>query len=277
MITKESKPWTRWWWLGSDVDSANLTYNLEALAQAGIGGVEITPIYGVKGREAHCIDYLSPEWMAHLHFTLSEAARLGMGVDMNTGTGWPFGGPEVTVDDAATRALFQEYILKGGEPFNESIEVRDQRQKEFARLDKLIVYATDGGATDITGHVSPDGTLNWEAPAGEAYKLIALFIGKTGQRVKRAAPGGEGYVLDHFDKDAVKRYLAKFDTAFEQSNTPFPEAFFNDSYEVYGADWTPTLLDEFELRRGYKLQDYFPELLADGATETSVRVISDYR
>ena len=195
MITKESKPWTRWWWLGSDVDSANLTYNLETLAQAGIGGVEITPIYGVKGREAHCIDYLSPEWMAHLHFTLSEAARLGMGVDMNTGTGWPFGGPEVTVDDAATRALFQEYILKGGEPFNESIEVRDQRQKEFARLDKLIVYATDGGATDITGHVSPDGTLNWEAPAGEAYKLIALFIGKTGQRVKRAAPGGEGYVL----------------------------------------------------------------------------------
>ena len=277
MITKESKPWTRWWWLGSDVDSANLTYNLETLAQAGIGGVEITPIYGVKGREAHCIDYLSPKWMAHLDFTLSEAARLGMGVDMNTGTGWPFGGPEVTVDDAATRALFQEYILKGGEPFNESIEVRDQRQKEFARLDKLIVYATDGGATDITGHVSPDGTLNWEAPAGEAYKLIALFIGKTGQRVKRAAPGGEGYVLDHFDKDAVKRYLAKFDTAFEQSNTPFPEAFFNDSYEVYGADWTPTLLDEFELRRGYKLQDYFPELLADGATETSVRVISDYR
>ncbi len=49
--TNESKPWTRWWWFGSDVDSANITYNLEALAQAGIGGVELTPIYGVKGRE----------------------------------------------------------------------------------------------------------------------------------------------------------------------------------------------------------------------------------
>ncbi len=259
------------------MDSANLTYNLEALALAGIGGVEITPIYGVKGREAHYIDYLSPEWMTHLNFTLTEAERLGMGVDMNNGTGWPFGGPEVTLNDAATRAIFQEYILKGDEPFNELINVRDKRQREFARLDKLIAYSTDGEATDITEQVAPDGTLNWEAPEGQRYQLIALFIGKTLQQVKRAAPGGEGYVLDHFNKEAVKRYLGKFDTAFEQSSTPFPNAFFNDSYEVYGADWTPTLLEEFKQRRGYELQDYFPELLTDGATETSVRVISDYR
>jgi len=46
--------------MGNDVDSANLTYNLEALSEAGIGGVEITPIYGVKGRENHYIQYLSP-------------------------------------------------------------------------------------------------------------------------------------------------------------------------------------------------------------------------
>ena len=166
------------------MDSANLTYNLEALALAGIGGVEITPIYGVKGREAHYIDYLSPEWMTHLNFTLTEAERLGMGVDMNNGTGWPFGGPEVTLNDAATRAIFQEYILKGDEPFNELINVRDKRQREFARLDKLIAYSTDGEATDITEQVAPDGTLNWEAPEGQRYQLIALFIGKTLQQVK---------------------------------------------------------------------------------------------
>ncbi|MDD3511849.1 MAG: glycosyl hydrolase, partial [Fermentimonas sp.] len=78
-ITAESKPWTRWWWMGSDVDSAGLTYNLEALSNAGIGGVEITPIYGVKGRESHYINYLSPDWMKMLDFTITEAGRLGMG------------------------------------------------------------------------------------------------------------------------------------------------------------------------------------------------------
>lgn len=276
-VTEESKPWTRWWWMGSDVDSANLTYNLEALGKAGIGGVEITPIYGVKGREASYIDYLSPEWMGMLDFTISEASRLGMGVDMNNGTGWPFGGPEVSIEDAATRAIFQEYELKGGSQLNELIEVRNERQREFARLDKLIAYSSDGEIEDITEHVSSDGALNWSAPQEKEYKLIALFIGKTRQQVKRAAPGGEGFVLDHFDKGAVERYLEKFDTAFEKNDASFPNAFFNDSYEVYGADWTPSLLDEFEQRRGYKLQDYFPELLANGATETSVRVVADYR
>ena len=61
-ITNEMKPWTRWWWMGSAVDSSGITYNMEALARAGLGGVEITPIYGVKGREAQYIDYLSPKW-----------------------------------------------------------------------------------------------------------------------------------------------------------------------------------------------------------------------
>jgi hypothetical protein len=213
-ITREAKPWTRWWWLGSAVDSAGITYNLEALSRAGIGGVEITPIYGVKGKEAQYIDYLSPQWMKMLAFTVSEAGRLDMNVDMNNGTGWPFGGPEVSVDDAATKAVFRDNQLE---------------------------------------------------------------IGKTGQQVKRAAPGGEGNVLDHLNRDAVKRYFEKFDRAFAATETPFPQGVFNDSYEVYGADWTPALLDEFEKRRGYRLQDYLSELSANGVTDTSARVIADYR
>lgn len=276
-ITRESKPWTRWWWMGNDVDSVNLAYNLAELSKAGIGGVEITPIYGVKGRERYWLNYLSPEWMNILDFTITEAVRRGMGVDMNNGTGWPFGGPEVSLEDAATMAIFEEYRLKGGQSLNEPVTVRDKRQKAFARLDKLIAYSPDGEKVDITDKVSAEGKLDWLAPQGKDYKLIALFFLKTGQQVKRAAPGGEGYVINHFDKRAVMRYLGKFDTAFAENNTPFPNTFFNDSYEVYGADWTPELLDEFEKRRGYKLQDYFPELLANEATDISSRVITDYR
>ena len=276
-ITKESKPWTRWWWLGSDVDQKGLTYNLEKMAKAGIGGVEITPIYGVKEREEHYINHLSPKWMEMLAFTEAEANRLGMGVDMNTGTGWPFGGPEITIEDAATKAIFQEYELKAGQQLKENIIVKDEKQKEFAKLSKVIAYSSKGEKLDITDKVSTEGKLDWTAPQGNDYKLIALFIGKTLQKVKRAAPGGQGYVLNHFDKDAVMRYFGKFDKAFAENNTPFPNSFFNDSYEVYGADWTPDLLEQFEKRRGYKLQDYFPELLADGATDISARVICDYR
>ncbi|MFR9261629.1 MAG: hypothetical protein ACLVL2_12985 [Bacteroides cellulosilyticus] len=48
-VTTEAKPGARWWWMGSAVDAANLTRNLEAYSKAGMGTMEVTPIYGVQG------------------------------------------------------------------------------------------------------------------------------------------------------------------------------------------------------------------------------------
>ncbi|MCC8174706.1 MAG: glycosyl hydrolase family 2, partial [Odoribacter sp.] len=241
-----------------------------------MGGVEITPIYGVKGNEANDIDFLSPKWMEMLEHTIREATRLGMGVDMNTGTGWPYGGPEVTIEDAATKAIFQEYSLKGGENLSENILVQDAKQKDVATFSKLMAFSEDGKKLDLTNKVAADGILNWVAPAGE-WKLIAVFNGKTLQKVKRAAPGGEGYVMNHFSAQAVKNYLGRFENAFASSNTSYPNGFFNDSYEVYGADWTPDMFEQFRKRRGYKLEEYLPDFLLNGSTEISARVVSDYR
>src|SRR5438874_8860667 len=87
-ITSQQKPWTRWWWLGSAVDKPNLTRELQAFADAGFGGVEITPIYGALGYEDRYIDFLSPRFMEMLRHLREESKRLGMRVDMATGTGW---------------------------------------------------------------------------------------------------------------------------------------------------------------------------------------------
>lgn len=130
-----------------------------------------------------------------------------------------------------------------------------------------------------------DGVLDWKAPKGE-WRLIAAFCGKTLQKVKRAAPGGEGYVMDHFSARAVRNYLGRFERAFSGhaagttrlAATAYPHHFFNDSYEVYKADWTAGLFDEFFARRGYKLEEHLPEFLAEGErTEAARRIISDYR
>lgn len=281
-VKTEARPAARWWWMGSAVDKEGLTHNLEAYAEKGLATVEITPIYGVIGNEANDIDYLTPEWMEVLKHTMSEAARLGMNVDMNNGTGWPFGGPEVTIEDAATRALFQTYTVQGGEQLAESVVVKDRKQKDVAKLGCLMAYGPDGKTVNLTKKVAADGKLAWTAPKGGEWTLIAQFTGKTLQKVKRAAPGGEGYVMDHLDKGAVKRYLSKFDKAFKENGLKqVPNNFFNDSYEVYGADWTPTLLKEFAKRRGYRLEDHFPEFLdeARGAarTDATARIVSDYR
>src|SRR5206468_8557332 len=98
-ITRETKPWTRWWWMGSAVDDAGITGDLESLRDGGLGGVEITPIYGVAGAESLFIQYLSDDWIGRLEHTLREAGRIDIGVDMATGTGWPFGGRSVGEND----------------------------------------------------------------------------------------------------------------------------------------------------------------------------------
>src|SRR5690349_16675729 len=90
-ITQQTKPWTRWWWEGSAVDKPNLTAAMQLYQQAGLGGLEITPIYGVKGEEKKFIEFLSPKWVEMFLYTLQEAKRLNLGIDMATGTGWPFG------------------------------------------------------------------------------------------------------------------------------------------------------------------------------------------
>jgi len=43
-ITKQTKPWARWWWQGSAVNKPDLTTNMEKYSAAGLGGLEITPI-----------------------------------------------------------------------------------------------------------------------------------------------------------------------------------------------------------------------------------------
>jgi hypothetical protein len=94
---------------------------MEAYKKAGLGGVEITPIYGVSGAEEQFINYLTPEWIELLKHTFDEAARLDMGVDMATGTGWPFGGPWVSDNDACKNVVFKTYKLGAGKKLTERI------------------------------------------------------------------------------------------------------------------------------------------------------------
>ncbi|MFR9165449.1 MAG: glycosyl hydrolase [Dysgonomonas sp.] len=275
IVKSEMKPAARWWWLGSAVDKENLKYNIEEYARKGMGGLEITPIYGVKGNEANDIEYLSPKWMKMLDFSEKIAAYVGVKIDMNTGTGWPFGGPDVTIENAATKVIFQEYHLKGGEKLNKPVVVEDKKQKDVAKLYRLMAYSDKGDKIDLTDKVS-NGNLEWISPKGN-WHLIAVFNGKTRQKVKRAAPGGEGYVMNHFSHKAVADYLGKYTKAFAETGTKYPNTFFNDSYEVYGADWTPDMFEQFEKRRGYKLEDYLQEFVSKEKTDISSRVISDYR
>lgn len=276
-VTETTKPWTRWWWMGSAVDEKGLDKQLTTLSKAGFGGVEIVPIYGAKGFENKYINYLSPEWMKMLQFTTNKAKSLQMGVDMSVGTGWPIGGPQVSENDAATKIIVQTYEIQSNEKFSKKIVLKDEKQKNLktVKLDIVTAYNDKNETVVLTDKVNSDGVLDWKPSSGK-WTIYAVFIGKTLQKVKRAAPGGEGYTLDHFSSNATKDYLKTFDKAFGSSNYGI-RSFFNDSYEVYNADWTPDLKQEFQKRRGYDLSPYIKYLVSDEENEISGRIKSDYR
>ena len=273
--TTESKPGTRWWWLGSAVDKENLQWNLQQYASHGIGAVEITPLYGVQGNDANNIPYLSDKWMEMLRYTQEQCKANGIELDMATGTGWPFGGPWVPVEESACKVVFIEKSFTGKEVKALDLQAPEKDAK-YARLSKVMVYG-DGTATaiDVTSSVA-DGKLTWKAPKGTKktaeWRVIAVYNRFAIMKVKRAAPGGEGLVIDHFDRKAVANYLRHIEEAFERTKTPYPHTFFNDSYEVSEGTWTPTLFDEFAKRRGYKLEEHLPELMNGDA-----KTVSDYR
>lgn len=276
-ITTVNKPFVRWWWHGSAVDPEGLTYNLEEFARQGLGGVEITPIYGVQGNEANDIDYLSDKWMDMLRHVTNESQRLGLQPEMNNGTGWPFGGPEVTEAESAQKLIIRSWDVAPGKKIEGRIEPEDAKQLKVAKVEKIM--AVDGNSRlDITNKLAKDGTLNWKAPKKGDWKVYALFAGRTFQKVKRAAPGGEGYVVNHYDSVAVKKYLDRFDRAFAGREDIFPKVLFNDSYEVYGSDWTEGMFDEFAKDHGYRLEHYLPEF-ADTKNQTELRgrIVRDYR
>lgn len=277
VVNKDMRPWTRWWWMGNAVDSNNIKREIGLFHEAGIGGVEIVPIYGARGAEPSFINYLSPAWIKMLEVTVAAAKEKDMGVYVSVGSGWPIGGPQVTEANAATKLIVQQYLVSVDAPFTDKIILKDEQQRKVKGngLSALIAYGPHGEVVDITDEVNEEGNLKWR-PSSGTWKLYAAFTGKTLQKVKRAAPGGEGYTLDHFSATALKDYLNKYDSSYGKSARGVT-AFYNDSYEVFKADWSPDFFDVFKKRRGYDLRYYLNLLVSDSISDKMARIKSDYR
>ena len=272
-INQTHKPWTRWWWMGNAVDQENIQLQLEKMAKAGLGGVEIQPIYGVKGEEQNYLDYLSPTWLTNLDHTLETAKKLNMGVDMTLGTGWPYGGPQVSTAHAATKLVVDSLKVQKGDKIQLNLTPENEKDRKNARLLKILAFNENGAYENLTSLVE-NGQLKWKAKKTD-YTLFMVYEGKTGQQVKRAAPGVAGLTVDHYSKKAFEEYVKPFNKAFSKHGKEL-RTIFNDSYEVYGTDFTPAFFTEFEKRRGYPLEPYF-NLLFDGNNEKANRIRSDYR
>jgi hypothetical protein len=266
-VTAQTRPWVWWWWPGSAVDTTNIARQLRLFQEAGLGGVQITPIYGAKDWESRYLPYLGRQWMQMMNYTAGETHRLDMGMDMTLGTGWCFGGPTVSNQDANASVVVKTLSVAGGGRLEEKFD--------RASTQALMAFSAQGQSIDLTVKISAAGEVNWIAPAG-TWTVYAISQKPSGQKVKRAAPGGAGWMLNPLYPQALRDWLRWFDQALAGYDGSRPQAVFQDSYE-YRTDWAPDFFAQFEKFRGYKLQTELPALFGDGRDDHTARVKYDYR
>ena len=261
----DARPMMRWWWFGPAVTRLELKKELETMKNAGIGGVELQPVYPLMLDDAtkgiRNLQYLSPEFLDDVSFANQTARSLGLRVDITLGSGWPYGGPRTTLALAAGRLRVAAVPITG-------IHVTPPPLLEGESLIAAFAVAGTEKAFDPSSAKRIDLATDSVDPGVGARTALFFMASHTLQRVKRPAAGAEGYVLDHFSHAAIDEHLVDVATpllnAFDGQP---PYSVFSDSLEVYGSDWTSELPAEFEKRRGYDLIPHLPELLAGGTRE----------
>lgn len=269
----ECKPMVRWWWFGPAATHAELEREMRLMKEGGFGGFEIQPVYPLAlddpAKGLINLRYLSKEFLDAVRFTADTARKLGLRMDLTLGSGWPFGGPHVRLAQAASR-LRWERVQTGEE--TTALPMPGARPGERF----IAAFAVEGDQESF----APDSLRGLTLVQDRAPRLLLppdwprtvllFFGGRTGQMVKRAALGAEGYVHDHYDRAALETHLrAVGDKLAEAAGPGSIRAVFCDSLEVYGADWTAGLLQHFRKRRGYDLMPYLPALMADIGEKTA--------
>src|SRR4030095_2712178 len=187
----------RWWWFGPAVTKTQLEREMIAMKEGGIGGFEVQPVYPVvlDNENIKTLPFLSDEFLDVLRFTAEKARELGLRFDLTLGSGWPFGGPTVSIDHAAARLREEHVKVEPGTRFVKvpSIGSGEKLLAVFVATPEGSSFAADtvhelsgikGGLVDLQVGGSGDKSPH--------SKEVLFFISsRTGMQVKRPAVGAE--------------------------------------------------------------------------------------
>jgi alpha-L-rhamnosidase len=272
----DARPMMRWWWFGIAAEKAEILRELEQMKADGIGGAELAFVYPqVLDNPAKQLvnePFLSAPMLDNVSYAAKEARQLGLRLDVTVGSGWPYGGPATTLGEAAASLRIVDVSVAPGAT---SLRAPPLAEGESV-ISISLVEGEPGHWKASSDNVHLLGQTTDFAPVMVPRTALVFIAGHTGQKVKRAAVGAEGWVLDPFSHEAVSTHLHTVGEPLVKAfgATP-PYAVFSDSLEAYGADWTPDLPAEFKRRRGYDLLPHLPEL-ATGGTAAAEQVRHDW-
>ena len=273
----ESKPFVRWWWNGDRLSEKEIIRQLDVMKAGGIGGVEINPIALPEENDPMgipAIEWLSPEWIEMVKVALKAAEERGIVCDIIVGSGWPFGAEFLTKEEQTQLMTLTSRKVKGKSTIRLDVKelLKEASPHIHSQYDGMTMELYDirlaplemdrfTPAVEVPFDRDAD-VLNIEIPEGE-YILYALVKVIGFQAVINGAPGAAGPVLNHYNTEAVNKFLNRM------SDKLFPaiqglkgfRAMFCDSMELEGANWCHDFTDEFKKRAGYDIEPYLPFIM----------------
>ena len=264
----ESRPRTRWWWMGNAVTKDEISWQLQQMHSQGIRGVEqitMEPMYE-KGN----VPYLSNEYFDLLKHAVAEARGLGMTVSLNFGgLGWVWGGDWIPPEERNQTMLSSSFMVTGPAHVDQdlstdaTINPRDVPRscREITPDDRLIAVVAgrvvDGAIDPDSMRVLTDDVRDrrvvWQAPEG-TWRIMAFWSTLLDNAV------------NHIDKKAMAHYVdyvgEKYAAHLGDELGKTVESLFGDSFEVpiqrNGIYWCDSMAGEFQTRKGYDLITHLP-------------------
>ena len=135
---------------------------------------------------------------------------------------------------------------------------------------------------DISKNMMPDGTLNWDVPAGN-WIILRTGMTPTGTKNGPASPEATGYEVDKMSKAHVEMHfyglMGEVLKRIPESDRKCFKVVVQDSYEQGGENITDEFLEGFKQKYGYDATPYLPvyQGMVVNSQQSSDRFLWDMR
>jgi hypothetical protein len=155
---KQFFPETWFHLIGGNVNRDDLTTDLEAVADAGISGIQL---FHGRGRAwpgvQPQIQTLSPTWDSLIGSIADEAERLNLKFTMQNCPGWAMsGGPWITPDKAMRHLVISRKNIVGGKPVSIELAVPQPSTEDWRDYRDVTVLAFPTPADDTGNWIVPE-------------------------------------------------------------------------------------------------------------------------
>jgi len=287
------RPHIRMWIPQAAEDEIVLRAQIDDLANAGIGDVEIVGFDFIRGGPAAAspvtpaappIDsavygWGTPNWTKTMEIVLDQAGKRGIKATFTMGPSWPISTPLLSKSSPGVETQLASAKVDVSEKlYNGDVTGNNNRNGVSSQLVAVVagkrVSPTPGSELDIstmrdlTGTVvrkievttSQAYTINWTAPDDSGqWTLYFYWSEPTGDT------RGGLYVVDHFGEEGSKAVTDYFRSVYDQlakvKLLQYCNGLFGDSLEYRASpEWTSTLLATFKQLKGYDLTPYLPAI-----------------